>query len=253
MNASPAPDQEPAARGDVVLYRTEDGTLSLEVNVRKDTVWLSLGQMADLFGRDKSVVSRHIRNIFTEGEHEQEMTVTKFTTMRQEGSRQIERVTQFYNLDVIVSVGYRVKSERGRQFRQWASSVLRDHVLDGYTINPRRLASLEDVKSLPAPDAQVTPRVSLAARRTALQSDPARAAAQLAIDLLQPSPASEEAVQAAAAVLQMAAHLLNRDLAANDDELLGLARMLARAGSDELDDKFSAVAAALAGPQKAAQ
>jgi hypothetical protein len=242
-HAPTIPDEE--ARGQVVLYRADDGTMALEVNVRQDTVWLSLVQMAELFGRDKSVISRHIRNIFTEGEHAQQATVTKFATVQQEGNRRIERVTQFYDLDLIVSVGYRVKSERGRQFRLWATNVLRGHVLDGYTVNPRRLATLHAPEALPAPAADDGALTPLARRRDALTANPAEAVAQLAAELVNAWPARAEAEPWAAAILQTAAHLLNSEVAGNDERIAALARMLARGGEEEGTDVVAAVAAAL--------
>lgn len=111
-------------RGEVIIYQTDDGITKLEVNMHDDTVWLSLDQMAELFQRDKSTVSRHIKNIYLEGELQREATVANFATVQIEGDRQVERFIDYYNLDVIISVGYRVKSKRGTQFRIWANSVI---------------------------------------------------------------------------------------------------------------------------------
>ena len=105
--------------------------------MHEETVWLNLIQMSQLFGRDKSVISRHIRNIFQERELHREATVAKFATVQIEDGRQVLRQIDYYNLDVIISVGYRVKSIRGTQFRQWANSVLKDYLLRGYAINQR--------------------------------------------------------------------------------------------------------------------
>jgi len=127
------------SRGEIVIYRTRGGKTALEVKLKKETVWLNLNQMADLFERDKSVISRHIRNIYQEGELKSTSTVAKFATVQKEGGRFIEREIDFYNLDVIISVGYRVKSQRGTQFRIWATQVLKDHILQGYSINEKRL------------------------------------------------------------------------------------------------------------------
>ncbi len=102
-----------------------------------ETVWLNLNQMAMLFDRDKSVISRHIRNIYTEGELKKEATVAKNATVQMESGRQVMRQIEYYNLDVIISVGYRVKSLRGTQFRQWATGVLKEYLLKGYAINNR--------------------------------------------------------------------------------------------------------------------
>ena len=123
-------------KGEVMLYQS-DNNISLEVLVESDTVWLSLGQMSTLFERDKSVISRHIRNIYAEGELQKEATVAKNATVQIERGRQVVRQIEYYNLDVIISVGYRVKSLRGTQFRQWASRVLKEYLLKGYAINNR--------------------------------------------------------------------------------------------------------------------
>jgi hypothetical protein len=103
------------------------------VKLQKDTVWLNLNQMSILFDRDKSVVSRHIQNVYKEGELEDTATVAKFATVQDEGGRTIERNLEYYNLDVIISVGYRIKSQRGTQFRIWATQVLKDHLESGFT------------------------------------------------------------------------------------------------------------------------
>ena len=101
----------------IIMYTTEDGLTKIETTFDEDTVWLSLDQMAELFQRDKSTISRHIKNIFEEGELTQAATVAKFATVQTEGTRTVERNIDYYNLDVIISVGYRVKSRRGTQFR----------------------------------------------------------------------------------------------------------------------------------------
>lgn len=110
-------------RGEVIIYQTEDGLTKIDVNMQNETVWLSLEQMSDLFQRDKSTISRHIKNIFAEGELVREATVANFATVQNEGDRKVERVIDYYNLDVIISVGYRVKSQRGVQFRIWATNI----------------------------------------------------------------------------------------------------------------------------------
>ena len=114
----------------------------IEVTFDEDTVWLSLDQMAELFQRDKSTISRHIKNIFTEGELRPEATVAKFATVQTEGNRQVTRDIDYYNLDVIISVGYRVKSLRGTQFRIWASSVLKEYMKKGFALDDDRLKRL---------------------------------------------------------------------------------------------------------------
>ncbi|PJM76197.1 virulence protein RhuM/Fic/DOC family protein [Bifidobacterium simiarum] len=128
---------------DIELYRSDDGSVQLEVNVRGDTVWLSRDQMAELFGRNKSTISRHVRNVFDEGElNHDESVVAKFATTAADGKTYM---VDYYNLDVVISVGYRVKSQRGVQFRRWATSVLRRYLMEGYAVNERRLNQLEKV------------------------------------------------------------------------------------------------------------
>jgi hypothetical protein len=119
--------------GEIILYQSDDST-QLEVRIENETVWLSLNQMSDLFGRDKSVISRHIRNVFVEGELESSSVVAKNATTAIDGK--IYQV-EFYNLDVIISVGYRVKSKRGTQFRIWANSILKEYLMKGYVLNSR--------------------------------------------------------------------------------------------------------------------
>ena len=129
-------------QSNIIMYTTEDGLTKIEVTFDEDTVWLSLDQMADLFQRDKSTISRHIKNIFTEGELRPEATVAKFATVQTEGNRQVTRDIDYYNLDVIISVGYRVKSLRGTQFRIWASSVLKEYMKKGFALDDDRLKRL---------------------------------------------------------------------------------------------------------------
>ena len=129
----------PDNTGDLLLYQTEDGLTRVEVKVVNDTVWLSLNQITDLFQRDKSVISRHISNVFEEGELSTEATVAKFATVQTEGERQIQREIEYYNLDVVISVGYRVKSQRGTQFRIWATQRLREYLIKGFAMDDERL------------------------------------------------------------------------------------------------------------------
>lgn len=124
---------------ELVIYTTEDGLTKVEARFDHDTVWLSLEQMADLFQRDKFTISRYIKNIFTEGELVQEATVAKFATVQMEGARQVERLIDYYNLDVIISVGYRVKSLRGTQFRIWANGILKEYMQKGFALDDERL------------------------------------------------------------------------------------------------------------------
>jgi prophage maintenance system killer protein len=123
---------------DIIIY--ESGEARVEVRVARESVWLSLQQLAELFGRDKSVISRHLRAIFASGELERKATVAKNATVQQEGNREVVREIEYYSLDAIISVGYRVNSTRATRFRQWATRVLHDHLLVGYTLNERRLA-----------------------------------------------------------------------------------------------------------------
>jgi hypothetical protein len=129
----------PQANSDLILYQTEDGRTRLQVRLEGETVWLSLNQMADLFQRDKSVISRHIKNVFDEGELTPVATVAKSATVQTEGGKQVTRDIEFYNLDVIISVGYRVKSLRGTQFRIWATQRLREYIVKGFTMDDERL------------------------------------------------------------------------------------------------------------------
>jgi hypothetical protein len=127
-------------QGEVLVYEDRDGRVRVDVRLEQETVWLSLTQMAELFGRDKSVISRHLRNVFQSGELERQATVAKIATVQQEGGREVAREIEYFNLDAILSVGYRVNSKRGTQFRIWATKTLRDHLLRGYTLHERRLA-----------------------------------------------------------------------------------------------------------------
>jgi prophage maintenance system killer protein len=122
-----------AAEDAVVLYQTADGEAALEVHLQQETVWLNQSQMVELFQRNQSVVSRHISNIFKEGELDQE------TNMQKMHIANSDKPVAFYNLDVIISVGYRVKSQCGTQFRRWATGILREHLVKGYTLNQQRL------------------------------------------------------------------------------------------------------------------
>lgn len=125
--------------GEVVVYEAPDGGPRVEVVVQDETVWLTQRQMADLFGTTVANVSLHARNAFEEGELREEATVKESLMVRTEGKRRVRRRIRRYNLDVIISVGYRVKSKRGTQFRIWANGVLRDYLLHGYALNERRL------------------------------------------------------------------------------------------------------------------
>ena len=124
----------------IIIYKNKNGHIDLTVNLSEETVWLSLNQLAQLFGRDKSVISRHLTNIFKTKELTVDQTVAKFATVQKEGTKNVRRKIDYYNLDAIISVGYRVNSVQATQFRQWATDVLKKHLIEGYTINKNRLA-----------------------------------------------------------------------------------------------------------------
>ncbi len=126
--------------GEIILYQSKDGRAAMDVYLADDTVWLTLNQMSELFERDKSVISRHLRNIFQTGDLDKQSTVAKNATVQIEGDREVTRDIDWFNLDAIISVGYRVNSKRGTQFRIWATTILKDHLVKGYTLNQRRLA-----------------------------------------------------------------------------------------------------------------
>lgn len=126
-------------KSDFYLFSSADGKISVDVRFDGETVWLSLEQMANLFERDKSTVSRHIKNVFSENELEYSATVANFATVQNEGGRTVERNIEHFNLDVIISVGYRVKSLRGTQFRQWATKRLNEYIRKGFTLDDERL------------------------------------------------------------------------------------------------------------------
>lgn len=131
--------QNPTPGSEIIRYQTEDGRTRLEVKLTSNTVWLPLNQIAELFQRDKSVISKHLKNIFDEGELKAEATVAKFATVQNEGKRTVSRDIEFYNLDAIIAVGYRVKSHRGTQFRQWATARLSVYIVKGFTMDDARL------------------------------------------------------------------------------------------------------------------
>ena len=124
-------------KNEIVLYQSDDLTSRIEVRIEADTVWLNRQQIATLFGRDVKTIGKHINNVFSEGELDENTTVANFATVQNEGGRMVERQVAHYNLDVIISVGYRVKSKQGTQFRIWANNVLKDYLLKGYALNQR--------------------------------------------------------------------------------------------------------------------
>ena len=123
----------------IEIYQAQDGTTQVEVRFENDTVWLSQAQMAMLFGKDIRTINEHITNIFDDEELEKEPTIRKFRIVRQEGKRQVNREIEHYDLDMIISVGYRVKSKQGISFRRWATARLKEYLTQGYTINQKRL------------------------------------------------------------------------------------------------------------------
>lgn len=122
--------------GNVLIYQSQNGQIKVDVRFENETVWLSIDQMATLFGRDKSTISRHIKNVFEEGELTAQSVVANFATTASDGK--IYQV-DYYNLDVIISVGYRVKSQQGTQFRIWATQRLKEYLVKGFTLNDERL------------------------------------------------------------------------------------------------------------------
>ncbi len=184
--------------GEIILYSAPDGTIELDVKLERETVWLSQKQMALLLDKDTDTIGLHIRNAYKEGELEESATTEDSSVVQKEGGRTVHRPVRFYNLDVVISVGYRVKSKRGTQFRIWATRILRDHLLKGYTVNERRLRDLDQAVRL----------IAGVADRRDLSGDEAKALLRVvgeyrfALDLLDdydyqrvgPPPAGEQAV-----------------------------------------------------------
>ncbi len=122
-----------------IIYN--NGELELNVSIDNETVWLNRNQISELFGRDVKTIGKHINNVFSDGELEKVLTVANFATVQNEGGRAVKRDVEYYNLDVIISVGYRVKSHNGVKFRQWATSVLKSYIADGYAINSEKITN----------------------------------------------------------------------------------------------------------------
>lgn len=131
-------NQEPE-KGQVLLYQIDDQGLRLECRFEGETLWLSLNQMATLFGRDKSVISKHLKAIYEDGELLHEATVAKYATVQTEGTREVERQIEYFNLEAIFAVGYRVRSKQGTQFRQWATATLKEYLVKGFVMDDERL------------------------------------------------------------------------------------------------------------------
>lgn len=130
-------------KGEIVIYQADRLATSIDVRIEEETVWLNSQQISLLFNRDVKTIGKHINNVFLEEELEKNPTVANFATVQNEGGRIVERVIEYYNLDVIISVGYRVKSKQGTQFRIWANKVLKDYLLKGYALN-QRINRIED-------------------------------------------------------------------------------------------------------------
>ena len=128
-----------ASKSEIIIYQTPKGDTKIDVLVKEETVWITQVQMTELFQTTKQNISLHIKNIYEEGELEAEGTVKEYLTVQQEGKRKVKRMVQFYNLDVIISVGYRVKSHVGTHFRKWATQRLRDYIIKGFVLDDERL------------------------------------------------------------------------------------------------------------------
>ena len=127
----------------VIIYQTEDGSLEIQTHLENETVWLSQKQMAELFDKDSDTIGLHLKNIYLTGELQEKATTEKYSLVQKEGKREVKRKIQIYNLDAIISVGYRVNFKKGTQFRIWATKVLKEYTLQGYTVNKHRLEQKE--------------------------------------------------------------------------------------------------------------
>ena len=147
----------------MLIYQSKTGKIEFRGDFKKDTIWGSLNQIAELFGRDKSVISRHIKNIFKSNELQPGSSVAKIATVQKEGNREVVREIEYFNLDMILSIGYRVDSKQATRFRVWATKTLKQHLLEGYTINKKQLVknyqkfqkTLENIKTLLPDDRSV--------------------------------------------------------------------------------------------------
>ncbi len=127
--------------GEILIYQNSEGNIKIDVRLEDETVWLTQAQLCELFQKSKATISEHIKNVFEEGELEASATVRNFRTVQTEGNREVERAIDYYNLDVIISVGYRVKSPQGTQFRIWATQRLKEYIIKGYALNDDRFKS----------------------------------------------------------------------------------------------------------------
>jgi len=130
--------QEDFNKGEILIYKSKEGP-KLEVRLEEETIWLTLNQIASLFDVQKAAISKHIKNILNPGELDLDPTVSKMETVQIEGNRRIKRILTYFNLDMIISIGYRVNSQKATQFRIWATKTLKEHLIKGYTINEKRL------------------------------------------------------------------------------------------------------------------
>ena len=130
--------------GKTIIYQTKKGSLELKTDTITETIWLTQVQVAELFDVQKAAISKHVKNIFETGELAYKSTVSKMETVQQEGQRSIKRTQEYYNLDLVLSIGYRVNSKKATNFRQWATKVLKEHIINGYTINRHRIKSNYD-------------------------------------------------------------------------------------------------------------
>lgn len=126
----------------IIIYQAPNGETTIDVKIENETIWLTLTQIAVLFNKNKSTISRHLNNIYQQEELMQEATVAKNATVQLEGNRTVERTIEYYNLDAIISVGYRVNSKEGTRFRIWANQVLKEYLTQGYAVNKKLLLSI---------------------------------------------------------------------------------------------------------------
>jgi len=150
-------------KNEVIIYQNKAGAIEFKGDHEKETLWANLQQIADLFETDKSGISRHISNIYRTSELERKPTVAKIATVQKEGQRTINRYIEYYNLDMILSIGYRINSKKATSFRQWATKILHQHIVDGYTVNKKRLSqnydafldAINTAKKLLPPDSEM--------------------------------------------------------------------------------------------------
>ncbi|MGE4348049.1 MAG: RhuM family protein, partial [Flavobacteriaceae bacterium] len=126
---------------EILIYQNSEGSIKIDVRLEEESVWLTQAQLCELFQKSKATISEHIKNVFEEGELDASATVRNFRTVQTEGKREVERAIDYYNLDVIISVGYRVKSPQGTQFRIWATQRLKEYIIKGFTLNDDRFKS----------------------------------------------------------------------------------------------------------------